>query len=182
MALITRISRLFSADFHAVLDRIEEPELLLRQAIREMEEELLKSEHRIKWVQQEQQQLGAQEDDIEQTLSSLDEEMDICFTSGKDDLARKLVKRKLEAQLQLKRVADRHRSGGKMLTELQAAVTENHDQLDSMRQKAELLLARDESGAPFSAWQEKCSAREIQVQEEDIEVAFLREKQRRSRS
>ncbi len=40
MALITRVSRLFQADFHAVLDRIEEPEVLLRQAVREMEEEL----------------------------------------------------------------------------------------------------------------------------------------------
>ena len=37
MALINRLSRLFKADFHAVLDQIEEPELLLKQAIREME-------------------------------------------------------------------------------------------------------------------------------------------------
>jgi len=98
MALITRISRLFSADFHAVLDRIEEPELLLKQAIREMEEELASSEQRIRYLQQEQQQLSVKEDDIEQALSSLDEEMDICFASGREELARKLVKRKLEAQ------------------------------------------------------------------------------------
>ena len=46
MALITRVSRLFQADFHAVLDRIEEPEVLLRQAVREMEEELARDEQR----------------------------------------------------------------------------------------------------------------------------------------
>ena len=40
MALINRVSRLFRADFHAVLDQIEEPELLLKQAIRDMEDEL----------------------------------------------------------------------------------------------------------------------------------------------
>ena len=40
MALITRISRLFKADFHAVLDQIEEPEVLLRQAVREMEDSI----------------------------------------------------------------------------------------------------------------------------------------------
>ena len=45
MALITRISRLFKADFHAVLDQIEEPEQLLRQAIREMEDDLDATEH-----------------------------------------------------------------------------------------------------------------------------------------
>ena len=37
MALVTRLSRLFQADFHAVLDRIEEPDLQLRQAVREMQ-------------------------------------------------------------------------------------------------------------------------------------------------
>ena len=37
MALVTRLSRLFQADFHAVLDQIEEPDLQLRQAVREMQ-------------------------------------------------------------------------------------------------------------------------------------------------
>ena len=36
MALINRMSRLFTADIHAVLDRIEEPNVLLKHAIREM--------------------------------------------------------------------------------------------------------------------------------------------------
>ena len=40
MALMTRVARLFRADVHAVLDRLEEPDVLLRQAIREMEESL----------------------------------------------------------------------------------------------------------------------------------------------
>ena len=38
MALINRVSRLFKADFNAVLDQIEEPEQLLKQAIRDMED------------------------------------------------------------------------------------------------------------------------------------------------
>ena len=48
MALINRMSRLFTADVHAVLDRIEEPDVLLRQAIREMEEALERSEHDVR--------------------------------------------------------------------------------------------------------------------------------------
>ena len=50
MVLISRISRLFRADLHAVLDRIEEPEALLRQAIREMEELLAQDEQRSRLV------------------------------------------------------------------------------------------------------------------------------------
>ena len=48
MALITRVGRLFRADLHAVLDRVEEPEVLLRQAIREMEEELAEDRQRLR--------------------------------------------------------------------------------------------------------------------------------------
>ncbi|MGH8626524.1 MAG: PspA/IM30 family protein [Gammaproteobacteria bacterium] len=54
MALITRVARLFRSDLHVVLDRVEEPEVLLRQAIREMEEELSSDEQRIKLMRHEQ--------------------------------------------------------------------------------------------------------------------------------
>ena len=48
MVLITRLARLFRADVHAVLDRIEEPLLLLQQAVREMEADLADNEKQLK--------------------------------------------------------------------------------------------------------------------------------------
>ena len=182
MALITRISRLFSADFHAVLDRIEEPELLLKQAIREMEEELARSEQRCKWLQQEQGQLSAREDDIEQSLARLSEELDICFTSGKEDLARKLVRRQLEARALLKSVRARHHGCSANLADLGTAVAENREQLEVMRQKAEILLAREQVAEPGNAWQGDFTAAEHTVRDEEVEVAFLKEKQGRNLS
>ena len=53
MALIKRLSRLFAADLHAVLDQIEEPEALLKQAVREMEEELARRAARLKALERE---------------------------------------------------------------------------------------------------------------------------------
>ena len=40
MAIVSRLSRLFVCDVHAVLERLEEPELVLKQSIRDMEEAL----------------------------------------------------------------------------------------------------------------------------------------------
>ena len=57
MALVTRISRLFQADFHAVLDRIEEPDLQLRQAVREMQYALEQDQQRLQLLQHEAEQL-----------------------------------------------------------------------------------------------------------------------------
>ena len=98
MALITRVSRLFQADFHAVLDRIEEPEVLLRQAVREMEEELARDEQRSKMLTHEQRQLVTRETGLKQSLHDIDEELDTCFAAGNDELARACIRRKLEAQ------------------------------------------------------------------------------------
>ena len=48
MALITRLTRLFRADAHAVLDRMEEPDVVLAQAVREMEEDVGRTSRQLK--------------------------------------------------------------------------------------------------------------------------------------
>jgi phage shock protein A len=178
MALITRISRLFRADLHAVLDRIEEPDVLLRQAVREMEEDLARDEQRIKVLDHEHAELRARQLGIEQSLAEIGEELDFCFASGKDDLARALIRRLLEAQRYLKLLDGKHTALQDTLAGLRARVGENRTQLESMRQKAELLT---EVGTPEHA-REGWLPPDFSVREEDVEVAFLREQQQRRRS
>ena len=177
MALITRVSRLFRADFHAVLDRIEEPDVLLRQAIREMEEALARDEQRLRMLNHEQEQLVARSRDLDQSLSDIEEELEICFTSGKDDLARTLIRRKLEAQRLGKQLSHRLEMLQSTLSGLQAGLEENRSRLDSMRQKAELLTDDRETDYP----EDNFSGPDITVRDEDVEIAFLREKQKRGR-
>lgn len=178
MALVTRVSRLFRADLHAVLDRVEEPDVVLRQAIREMEEEFAGDEQRVKLINHEQEQITARAADIEQSLGDIDEELDVCFASEKDELARVLIKRKLEAQRLKKHMSRKADALGQTLTTLETRLKENRARLDSMRQKAELLSEDKTPDYAEDAW----GVPDISVQDEDVEVAFLREKQRRARS
>lgn len=174
MALITRLSRLFRADLHAVLDRIEEPDVLLRQAVREMEEALARDEHRLKSLAIEQGQLAARLKDIDQDLVDIAEELDICFASNKDDLARALIKRKLEAERFGRHLNRKRESLDESHSALRTRVEENRRQLESMRQKAE-LFAEEENAQP----DDRRAAPDFTVRDEDVEVTFLREKQRR---
>ncbi|MDF1529748.1 MAG: PspA/IM30 family protein, partial [Sedimenticola sp.] len=96
MALITRVSRLFRADMHAVLDRIEEPDLLLKQAIREMEAAYSEDEQRSRLLKHELGQLESRQQSCNKKLDTLAVELDICFHSGKEELARELIRRQLE--------------------------------------------------------------------------------------
>ena len=177
MPLITRVSRLFRADVNAVLDRIEEPDVLLRQAVREMEEELARDEQRFKVLSHEHGQLAARESDIGHSLSDIEEELDVCFESEKDDLARGLIKRKLEAERLLKLLLRKREALEETLSGLKRRLDENRARLESMRQKAELLTEDNEPNRPEDYW----VVPEVTVRDQDVEVAFLREKQKRSR-
>ena len=176
MALITRVSRLFRADLHAVLDHIEEPEALLRQAMREMQEALDHDERQVKRLQLEQGQIVARQTDLEHSQAQVEDELDICFRSDKDDLARKLIKRKLEAQRFSRFLARKRQALEESLGVLRTRLEENQARLQGMRQKAELLAEEDSSRQSEASW----NTPDFSMREEDVEVAFLREKHQRN--
>ncbi len=176
MALITRLTRLFRADLHAVLDRMEEPDLLLKQALREMEEALASDERRLRASTRERDQLLARTADLDRSLDSMAGELDLCFAAGKDDLARALVRRRLEAE-RLRALLQRKRQDlDAELAALQERVRENRVRLEAVRQKAE-LLAEEDARPPHEGW----PAPDLTVGDADVEVAFLREQQKRRR-
>lgn len=171
MALINRMSRLFTADVHAVLDRIEEPDVLLKHAVREMEEALARGEQRARALLHEHDALGERQRKSAALLAELEQQLDLCFTGGNDDLARKVVRRKLETERLERQIAERRAALSKELAALRASVDEQQEQLDAMRQKAELLAAP-------SAGDDLRSG-DLSVGETEVEVAFLRERQKR---
>jgi len=178
MALITRLSRLFQADFHAVLDRIEEPDIQLRQAIREMQIELQQNEQRLALMQHESEQLSDQATDGKNKIAAFDEELDICFAAKKDDLARDLIKRKLETTRQVESAEKQVATIRSSTQKLESDIEEYRDQLENMNQKLELLVTDINSHSSPG----HLSVAGTGVRVEDIEIAFLREKQNRSAS
>lgn len=184
MALVNRIARLFKADFHAVLDQLEEPEQLLRQAIRDMEDELGNAEQRITAFTQQQDSLSARIGELEAALAELDSQLDLCFRTGKDELAKKTIRRKLETGRLLKRLAANRSANVKSLAEERALFEDNSTALQGLRQKAELFARRSpvQAGPEQDAGDIAWLAREMSVSDEDVEIAWLREKDSRSAS
>jgi phage shock protein A len=179
MALISRISRLFRADVNAVLDRMEEPELLLKQSIREMEEALDREQQRVKLLIQESKQIATRKSDLEQRLGKTEEELTLCFDTDNEALARVLLRRKLEAErfstFLSRKQEELHTATG----ELKQRIEENRSRLESMRQKAALLAVEEPGDQDLPGWTEPEFVRQFSVSEEDVELAFLRERQQR---
>jgi phage shock protein A len=175
MALINRISRLFQADMHAVLDRMEEPEALLKQAVREMTENVNNEEQHCKLMHKEMQHLDERLKDIDQTLAKIKSELDVCFASEKDELARSLIKRKLETQLFRKTITRKRDGLANQISELNQRLQDNRLRLAAMQQKLELLTENTHNDYN----DDYDLAADIHVRDEEVEVDFLREKQKR---
>ena len=174
MALVNRLTRLFQADFHAVLDRIEEPDLQLRQAVREMQFALEQDRQRFHLLQHEAGELVRQTKITRAALDAFDEELDLCLAADKEDLARDLVRRKLGAERQLEAINHQAEQVDAQIETLEQRIDEQQQQLDSMKQKLDLLVSRNEvAGEPAM----HCSDT---IRGEEIEIALLREKQRRA--
>ncbi len=181
MALINRVSRLFKADMHAVLDRIEEPEQMLRQAVRDMEEDLVTLERHISLQRREQTILDSRRRDLQKRVEKADRELDLCFENDKPDLARTLVRQKLEAGRLIVHVDGRLESITDEIERSQTSLDERRATLESTRQKAE-VFARDASDEDLSTCESSGTLREFVITDAEIDIAMLREQQLRGDS
>lgn len=179
MALINRISRLFRADIHDILDRVEQPSVVLRQAVREMEEELGQDQHALRRLVREDERFESRFNEMENSLKEIEDQLDVCFQAEKEDLARSLIKRRLEMQYLQKQLSRKKGALAEAMNHKKMQFEENQVRLEEIRQKAELLVEEnlDESFA-----EEVLPCSDTVVRDEDVEVAYLWEKQVRSRS
>jgi hypothetical protein len=91
----TKIRRLFRADVHAVLDIIEEPEAILKQAIREMQEALDLKRARLARDQRNLASLKESEAYSTEQLAKIQKDLKLCLKEGSEELSHKTVGRKL---------------------------------------------------------------------------------------
>ena len=179
MALITRLGRLLRADLNAVMDRLEEPGILLAQAVREMETGLAEDEAALTRLRHRRERAGARRGQLDQALAGIGDELAVCLDTGADDLARALLRRRLEtsrARDQLGRQADELDA---QIRSLEGRIGTRREQLAATRARAETALADDPSlsttTGPTPGWVDPAPL----VTDADVEVALLTEKQRR---
>lgn len=175
MTLFTRLSRLLRADLHAVLDRMEAPDVLLQQAVRDMQTEI---DVRVQLQQQRrqlQQQLHQQCRQWQDWLQQQEAELDLCFGAENDALARTLLRRKLEREQLLAQARQREQDLSRQLEQDARVLQEQQQALESLRQQAQLHEAgRAESHDIIDPGVNPV------VTDADVELALL--KARRARS
>ena len=178
MALITRLTRLFRADAHAVLDRLEEPQILLRQAVREMEDETTRNAQALKALELEHEHTRRQIGEIQATLSGIAGDLDLCFAADNRNLVRILLRRRLEGERLTQHLGQRLARQSADILQRRSALDDQRQRLEGMRQKAAIFDVDCAAEKSDAAW----NTPDIAVSEDDIDLALLREQQQRKAS
>ena len=180
MTLFTRVSRLFKADVHGILDALEEPEAILKQAVREMEEEIEKSRLHIKKLDKQIERCETSKKKLIQKQASTEQQIDYAFPEENEGLIKSLLRKKLEINLQLETIENRSLQINDEKNDLQTEFKEQNDKSKSIIEK--LTVFTDPPA--YSQANHTDNYGEIDphqaISQEDIELAFLQEKQRRA--
>lgn len=185
MALINRLNRLFRADLHAVLDSIEQPETLLRESVREMAAVIDSDQRGLQQLTQQALALADQQQQLNDALQTLAQELDVCFTAEQEELARGLIKRRLQTQQALVVLGQHQQQVRSQVAELTERLQHNRSRLQAIEQKLVLLASSDRANQTGQNHQQNSQligtiASSTVIDEAAVEVAYLAEKQRRA--
>ncbi|MBK1723702.1 PspA/IM30 family protein [Thiocystis violacea] len=177
MAFITRLSRLMRADLHAMLDRLEAPDLVLAQAVREMEQTQDQDRRSLTRLERERARLRDREAELGRILRQTAEALDDCLAADHDDLARPVIRRRLETERQVGALQQRLRALDAECEARHRQLAEQEARLLDLRARAALHdEGRDaDEGRVSDSW----SSPGETVREADVEVALLQAKRQR---
>ncbi|MEE2733134.1 MAG: PspA/IM30 family protein [Pseudomonadota bacterium] len=170
MTVLSRMARLFRADLHGLLDQIEEPDLLLKQALREME-----AEHRVLTdqadsLQRQNARLQQSRQRQQQELAQLQDDLALCLAQHNDDLARALLRKQLVLQRNLEGCALQLEANQKQHQRVATQVEQQRSELERIRQQAQQLDANKSGMGP------SVTTALDTVTDAEVEVALLRAK------
>lgn len=181
MTLLARMTRLFKADLHGILDGLEEPEAVIQQAIRDMEADLAQQEGHLAELHAVLQRLARETQELAAAMQALEPQIDLCFAAGNETLAKNLVRKRLELAKRAKSVTRASEDTEAQRVRLHNAMAVHKAQLADIIQQ--LALYTDASvRQPWTGAGCGTFPGSGVVTEDELEVAFLEEKQRRQRA
>ncbi len=180
MTLFTRITRLFSADVHSIIDSLEDPEAILKQSIREMQIAIDNSQTHLHNLDKKLDRYTTARKKIIATRDGVEQQLDLAFADNNEALSKSLLGKKLESEYQLEMTESELENLSKQKTEQQTSLEEQQEKLKAIMEKLSLFC-----DLPTRDWRDDCTNSpnnkyHTVITKDDIELAFLQEQQRRS--
>jgi len=143
MKIFSRLADLLKANVNDLIDRAEDPEKMVKQIIIDMEEQLQKAVQGLGTVMASVRQMGKQLEKAQEESKLWEGRAKEALNSSKEDLAKKAIKNKLEADEDIKQYEEIHDGISNQLSILRGQVDILKEKLVEARTRQSMLIARD---------------------------------------
>ncbi len=178
MGIMTRFLRLCKADIHGLMDQMEDKGLLLKQYLRDMEEQLSNKEARLRKMVASREQLQREHEKYTRECEKLEQDLGVAIDKDKDDIARGLIKK-------LKPLAHHRDELGRHIEILKQEIRQFGDCVQEQRLQYEQLQLRSKEyfqRIERQQWEKSISSMlppgmTWEAPEEEIELELLQRKE-----
>jgi phage shock protein A len=145
MSIVKRLTRIISANVNVLIEKAEDPESMLTQLIREMDETIITLRNEIAKAITSEKRLGLRVEETKKHILLWQANTEKAVTEGNDDMARKALEKKLEEEKKLPELMAQHKKSLEVSALLKDQLREVENKIQDARRKKELLVARKRS-------------------------------------
>ncbi len=181
MAIMTRFVRIWKADVNGVMDQLEDRGLLLKQSLRDMEDELERKEKELGKMQVRREQVQHEQSRYLQETEKLEQDLEIAIDKQKDDIARMVIKKLMRSTKHRNEFENHLQALDSDIKRQQEILTEQMLQYEQLKLKSREYFQRFEhrgqedpvfADATHRAFDISC-----EPTEEEIELELLKRKE-----
>jgi phage shock protein A len=178
MTIMTRLLRLWKADIHGVMDRIEDQGLLLQQHLREMENSLLLKEAQFRQLAESKRQIHVELTAGAHEHERLESDLELALRKEKDTIAKLLIRKQMVQQKHNETLQQQHDTLAEEQKQLSHLLEEQRLQYEIFRVKAgSFTLRRNRPPGDHTDARTDQPAGADSIDEHEIDLELIRRKE-----
>ncbi len=147
MSILSRLFKIGQAATHTVVDKLERPELMLDQAIRDKEKQIREAKKAVQGCIATERQTKAMMERERAQQHDWESKAEAALKAGRDDLAVKALSRATEHEQKVNSVEANWKDQRKTLDSLKQDITSFDDQLAEYRRNKDFIIAQSKAAA-----------------------------------
>ena len=145
MGIFSRLFKVGEAKANKVLDKLEKPELMLEQAIRDQEKSIREAKQKVQQVIATERQNKALLDQANREKEQWNERAQLALTSGKEDLATKALTRGEEEETKVNQLMPVWQEQRNSVDGLKMDIQKMEDELAELKRNKDMIIAQSKA-------------------------------------